>query len=330
MNGSEAKHQLMELQAKLCAYRHASGLLYYDGVTVAPKGAADSRGQTLSVLSEASYRLITDQSTGELLDFLEEHQEELDEKSRRMVFLLRKQLRQMRAIPMEEYIADQQLVNQAQDVWHTAKEQDNFSMFAPYLERIVENRIRFAGYMEPNQDPYDVWLNEYEGGLTRASCDAFFSALRERIIPLLQRVCAAPQPDDSFLHGHFPREKQLALSEYLMHCMGLNREHCGLGETEHPFTINFSRYDVRITTHFYEDHLAYAMYSTIHEGGHALYELHTAKEDQYTELAGGVSMGVHESQSRFYENLLGRSKPFLSLIQPKLIQLFPSCLLYTS
>ena len=118
-------------------------------------------------------------------------------------------------------------------------------------------------------------------------------------------------------------EQQRRLSDYLMKTLGLDRNYCGIAETEHPFTTNFNNKDVRITTHYYENSLASSMYSVIHEGGHALYELNA--DDQYnaTVLSGGVSMGIHESQSRFYENLIGRSRPFIHAIFPSIKSFFP-------
>lgn len=321
---NEAKRKLTELQYKRHAYSHAASLLYYDGVTTAPRGTAASRGQTLSILSAVEYALKTGPETAEILDTLTAYPERLDVKTRRIVELMQKSLREMRCIPQDEFVAYQTLVNEAGDVWHRAKEENDYAAFEPYLARIVETNIRFAGYIAPDKHPYDYWLDQYEGGLTMEKCDAFFAALRERIVPLVRRIGEAPQVDDAILHQHFPQAAQEKLSDYLMALLRLDREHCGIATTEHPFTINFSKYDVRITTHYYEDNFAPSMFSVIHEGGHALYELGIADEDAYTVLGGGVSMGIHESQSRFYENIIGRSRGFLTYVFPKLQELFPA------
>lgn len=153
--------------------------------------------------------------------------------------------------------------------------------------------------------------------------DAFFQQLRSAIVPLLEKIQAKPNPVAAFVGRRYPADQQRAFSDYLMDVMGLDRTHCGLAETEHPFTINYNSKDVRITTHYYEDNLLPSMYSVIHEGGHALYELNADPRFDYTALMGGVSMGVHESQSRFYENLIGRSKPFIHAIFPKVKAFFP-------
>lgn len=193
------------------------------------------------------------------------------------------------------------------------------------MEKIFETNKRFARYCAPEKEPYDYWLSEYEDGLNMADCDRFFKTLRDRLVPLLKRVSEKPQVDDSCLKGHFPAEKQKELSELLMKTMGIDPEHCALSTTEHPFTISLgSHLDVRITTHYHEDKFASSLFSVIHEGGHALYDMGSDRELCFTALDGGVSMGIHESQSRFYENLLGRSRAFSEFLFPHLQKLFPS------
>ena len=323
MTVNEAKRKLAELQRKQRAYRHATSLLYYDGVTTAPRGTAANRGETLSILSGIQYELLVGRETSEILATLDAHREMLDGKTCRIVDLMLKSLRETRCIPQEEYVAYQTLLNEADDVWHRAKEENDYAAFEPYLARIIETNIRFAGYIAPDKPPYDYWLDQYEGGLTMEKCDAFFAALRERIVPLVRRIGQVPQVDDSILRQHFPQATQEKLSDYFMELLRLDRDHCGISTTEHPFTIDFSKYDVRITTHYYEDRFASSMFSVVHEGGHALYEMGISDEDAYTVLGSGVSMGIHESQSRFYENLIGRSRGFITYVFPKLAQLFP-------
>ena len=323
MNLNEAIEKLNALQRKLAAYNHASGLIYYDGATTAPKGSAKNRAESLGVLSEETYRLQTGEETAALLDFLHERRDELDEVNRRVVEVMRKDIEELRRVPIDEYVAMQKLLSESEDVWHDAKEKSDFAMFAPYLERVVATMKKFAGYVAPEKDAYDYWLDKYEDGLTRETCEKFFGTLRRELTPLIERVKAAQQLDDSCLHGDFPIDRQRALSDRLMSLIGIDRAHCGIGETEHPFTTNFTKYDVRITTHYHPDDFSDSMFSVIHEGGHALYELHVADELAYTCLGTGVSMGIHESQSRFYENILGRSFGFVRQAAPVLRELFP-------
>ncbi|MBR2717347.1 MAG: carboxypeptidase M32 [Oscillospiraceae bacterium] len=324
MTLEEARQKLDELQKKMSAYEHATSLIYYDGVTAAPKGTAENRAQTLAVLSGETYRLGTGAETVELLEFLDENKAALTGREQRMVYLLLKDIRNMQKIPMDEYVAYQRLLSEADDIWHRAKEQSDFALFRPVLEQIFETTVRFAGYCASEKDPYDYWLNEFEEGANKASLDRFFAALREHIVPLLRKVQAAPQVDNAVIKGNFSAEKQAILAHKLMDVIGLDPDHVALSTTEHPFTISFgSHLDERITTHYYEEDLSYSMFSVIHEGGHALYDTGSDIELAWTALDGGVSMGIHESQSRFYENILGRSRAFCEYIFPRLQEIFP-------
>ena len=323
MEVKEALEQLDLLQKKLYAYNAASSSLYLDSVTVAPKDTAEGRGVALGILAGESQKLLTDEKTGELLSFLQEHQGELSEIERREVEELQRSYRQLVQIPADEYMEYAMLTNEASDVWHKAKETSDFELFRPVLERLVDFNRKFAGYYDKEKKPYDALLNEYERGTDMEFLDAFFGEIREKLVPLIEKIGQAEQINDSFLHRHYPVESQRRFSDYLMEVMGLDRGHCTIGETEHPFTLEFNNQDVRITTNYKEDSVADSMYSVIHEGGHAKYELGIRDEFQYTVLAGGVSMGVHESQSRFYENIIGRSRAFVEAIFPKMQEFFP-------
>ncbi len=327
MNLTEARQQLMAFQSKMSAFQHALSLLNYDGDTSAPVGAAENRAHTISVLSEETYKLSTGQETVQLLDYLDSQKEQLDEKERRMVWLLLKDIRFQQKIPMDEYVAYQKLVVESQSVWHQAKEKSDFAMFEPYLEKMFSTAIRFAHYANPEMDAYDYWLNEYEPGISRAVCDAFFAKLRERLVPLIREVGKREQVSNECIKGNFDVPSQEKLAHYLMNLIGLDPAHVGLSTTEHPFTTSLgSHLDERITTHYYEEDYTYSMFSVIHEGGHALYDTGSANDLAFTVLDGGVSMGIHESQSRFYENILGRSKEFIQFIFPELRRLFPQAL----
>ncbi len=318
-----ALEKLDELQKKMYAYGAANSALYLDSVTVAPKDTSEGRGVAMGILAGEEHKLFASPETGELLDCLESNRDKLDARQARQTELLRRSYTQLSRIPADEYMEYAMLTNEASDVWHRAKEQNDFELFRPVLEKLVAFNRKFAGYYDSTKAPYDALLNEYERGMTMEKLDAFFAALREKIVPVIRAVGEKPQIDDSFLHKHYPVEIQRKFSDYLMEVMGLDRAHCGIGETEHPFTLNFNSQDVRITTHYVEDSLAESMYSVVHEGGHALYERGVDPQNDYTVLAGGVSMGIHESQSRFYENLIGRSRPFVHAIFPRIRAFFP-------
>lgn len=323
----ESVQQAVELLRKLektqSAYTHAMGILELDASTAAPKGSWEGRGETLGILSELSYHLTANPENGELLQYLRDHAAELDDQVRREIEVVAKNYDQLYRIPAEEYVTYSVLLNDAQAMWEKAKNTDDFSLFQPYLEKIIEYNRKFAGYYNPTLKPYDALLNEYEEGMTMEVLDAFFAQLRSGIVPLLEKIREKIEPEPAFVQQHYPVEQQRIFSDYLMQLMGIDRNYCGIQESEHPFTTNFNNRDVRITTHYYENTMLPSMFSVIHEGGHALYELGADPKYNYTALSGGVSMGIHESQSRFYENLIGRSLSFIRCIMPKLKEVFP-------
>ena len=323
MELNEALKKLADVQRKLYAYNAAASSLQLDGDTVAPRDTAQGRGVALGVLAGEQHKILTNPALGELLAFLAERKEELDLSQQRQVEELGRSVKQLTRIPAEEYMAYAMLVNEATDVWRKAKQASDFALFQPYLEKMVEYTRKLAGYYDPDKAPYDALLNEYERGIDMAQLDRFFADLREKLVPLIQAIGEKPQPDDSFVFRKYPIEIQRQFSDYIMQVLQLDRAHCTIGETEHPFTLGFNNKDVRITTHYYENDLTRSMYSVIHEGGHARYELGIGDEIQYTCLAGVASMGLHESQSRFYENIIGRSLPFARAIFPQVQKLFP-------
>ena len=322
-NINEAIARLDEIEATAAAYGHAMGVLGLDAATAAPLGSAEGRGKTMAVLSNVIYGLAASADTRELLEYLTAHADELDEAHRRQVEIRKKGCEQLVRIPQEEYVAYNVLLNKAEGIWRVAKQNNDFAAFSPVLEEIVAFNRKFAGYYDPEKLPYNALLNEYEEGLTMDTLDGFFGELRQVIVPLVKAISEKEQPDTAFLDQSYPIEGQKKLAKYVMEVMGLDPDKCTIAESEHPFTCGFNNHDVRITTHYYENNPTFSLSSTIHEGGHALYEL--GVEDAYngTCLTGGASMGIHESQSRFYENIIGRSLEFVELIFPKMQELFP-------
>ena len=326
MTVQEALAQFRSCIRNAHALQHAIGVLSYDAMTAAPPDSAEGRGETLSYLSGLFYEQMTGEAVKEASAVLREHKEELTDLQRREIEIFDRGNEFLSAIPAEEYIAYTALLNEADAVWHRAKADSDYASFCPLVQKIFDTNRRFAGYYRPEMDPYDVQLDQYEKGLTKERTDAFFAALRERIVPLLHRVMERPQVDDSFVKGCFPLEKQRAFSDWLMQVETIDRARCSIGETEHPFTTGFNKKDVRITTHYHEDEVLDSMFSVIHEGGHALYELHSGDELEGTLLSGGCSMSMHESQSRLFENLIARSRPFMKVLLPKMKELFPEAM----
>ena len=315
--------KIKNLQKRMHAYDHALAMLYFDSVTAAPPDTAEGRGQTMGMLSEDRYNLFANEDVGKSLAFLLAHKDETDLQTKREIEELKRDYDMLSKIPVAEYVEYTMLINEAENIWHKAKDASDFSMFQPYLEKIVAFNRRFAGYYNPDKKPYDALLDQYERDLNMETLDTFFAALREELIPLVRKIASSPKIDTAILHLPCAIEKQRQFSAYLMDLLGMDKRYSAISETEHPFTINFNKYDVRITTHYYENQFISSMFSVIHEGGHALYELNMADELMYSCLGEGVSMGVHESQSRFYENIIGRSEPFVRFLQNKLTSLFP-------
>ena len=320
---AQALQQLEKLGKTYMAYTHALGVMELDAATAAPAGSWEGRGTTTGILSEVMYNLIADSRNGELIAFLQAHADELNDVQLREVEILDKKYQQMNRIPAEEYVAFNILRNDAQAAWEKAKNASDFSVFQPYLEKIVEYQKKFAGYYNADLPAYDALLNEFEEGMTMEILDVFFARLRSTIVPLVEQIQKQNREVHPFACRTYPAEIQRKFSDVLMEAMNLERNYCGIAESEHPFTMNFNNKDVRITTHYYENNFLSSMFSVVHEGGHALYELGADDKYNYTILSGGTSMGIHESQSRFYENLIGRSRAFASFVVPKLKELFP-------
>ena len=323
MTLNEAVEKLNELEKASYALGHAQCVLYTDGDTVAPKNSWKGRGMALAYLSELMYKQLVNPETGEVLETILQHKDETDEITFRRAEVMKESYDELHVLPMEEYVAWQELTNEASAVWHDAKIKSDWSMFSPYLEKMLNARRRFASLKSPDKPAYDVLLDLYEKDITMAELDPFFRTLREELSPVIREVAAREKPVPGFMKGPWPVEKQRLFSQKIMDLEGIDPLNCTLGETEHPFTNNANKWDVRITTHYHEEDPFSSMYSVIHEGGHALYELDVRDDLQFTCLSGGVTMGVHESQSRFYENLIGRSRAFCTPLLKIMKEIFP-------
>jgi carboxypeptidase Taq len=323
MTLNEAVEKLNELEKASYALGHAQCVLYTDGDTVAPKNSWKGRGMALAYLSELMYKQLVNPETGEVLETILQHKDDTDEYTFRKAELMKEGYDDLHVLPMEEFVAWQELTNESSAVWHDAKEKSDWDMFAPYVEKIIANRRRYASLKAPEKPAYDVLLDMYEKGATMESLNPFFRTLREELSPVIKEVAAREKPVPAFMKGPWPVSQQRLFSDKIMALEGLDPLNCTLGETEHPFTNNTNKWDVRITTHYYEEDPFFSMYSVIHEGGHALYELDGRDDLQFTSLAGGVTMGVHESQSRFYENLIGRSRAFCTPLLKIMKEVFP-------
>lgn len=305
------------------AYQTALILLEWDNETLAPEAAGPYTAKVQGTLSAAYQRILTDEHVKSLIR--ECRQEEgLTEVQKAIVREAWEEAEELDCIPPEEYRAYQELTAEAARIWSKAKKNQDFDAFAPTLEKIISYQKKFASYRAgEGQKLYDVMLDHFEKGFHMEQLDQFFGELKKELVPLLHRVMESgvELPDD-FLTGDYAEEKQQELAEYLAEYVGFDFTKGVMAVSAHPFTTNLHNHDVRITTH-YTDRLDSSLFSVIHESGHGIYEMGIGDDLTQTLAGQGASMGMHESQSRFFENMIGRNEAFWIPVYPKLQQLFP-------
>ncbi len=321
--GKELMEELQPFLRKLSAMQTALAVMEWDSETEAPAGGAAYTANVQGTLAAEYQRAVLDPECGRLARALLSDPR-ASVKERGIARLLDKEIREFEKIPPEEYENYNRIQAQAFSVWQKAKRENRFDLFAPHLELLIGYQKKFADlWAKPGQKRYDVLLEKYEEGFTMEVLDPFFRELKERIVPLLRQIQEKPVPDDSFLNRYYPAEKQREFCLWLAEYLGFDLDRGVIGESEHPFTTSFHNHDVRITTHYYENQLDSAIFSLIHETGHALYEQDIDDDLTQTPAGTGSSMGMHESQSRLYENMLGRSLAFWKPVYPKLRETFP-------
>lgn len=308
--------RLRALEGKLWTREYLMKIAEFDGATIAPENGAAARGDAMGALAGEHHELLTSSDACALVSELEAAVaagELTDPQAMAEVRTLARDQREARALPTDEVEAWSRLTCEADAVWHKAKNANDWASFEPYVDRIVETLKRHAGYVDPTRDPYDVWLDQYERGMDARAYDQFFDAVRQTVVPLVHAIGErGTQPEAPFLTAHVPDAVQRAMSFDLMKLVGLDLADTCLAFTEHPFSEGFAVGDARVTTHIYEDNLLSNVYSVIHEAGHASYELGVNPAYARTCLEGGTSLGIHESQSRFFENTAGRSRAFMT------------------
>jgi carboxypeptidase Taq len=316
--------ELMQHVEKMEALKAAIVLFNWDTETLAPPQATDLTARMVGSLSSQYFEETVSARMRELLGELKDA-EDLTEAQAAVVRKLNKNLEDMEKIPPEEYREFSELQARSTSIWAKAKQQDDFESFAPVLKKIVDFSKRFAGYRrKEGQSLYDAMLDEYEEGFTKEMLDPFFALLKEQIVPLLKKVVPKNDAIDvSPLRQSYDTAKQEAFCRFLAGYVGFDFARGVLAESEHPFTTGLHNRDVRITSHYYENVLESAIFSVIHESGHAIYEMNVDDELTQTPVGGGASCGMHESQSRLMENMIGRSLAFWEPVYPKLREAFP-------
>ncbi|NBH18422.1 carboxypeptidase M32 [Clostridiaceae bacterium] len=322
MKERENQGRLESYLERAMAIKAALTLFEWDNETLAPQKAGTYTARIQGALSAAYQELMTGP---ELVDLLKEREsQELSEEESAIVREAWEERRELSCIPPKEYRAYQELVSESARTWADAKKKQDFDAFAPVLEKIISYQKKFAGYQaRKGQRLYDVMLDHYEKGFSMEKLDEFFEILKRELVPFLQKVIQSGVdiPDD-FLTGNYSEEKQRELAEFLARYVGFDFDRGVLAESAHPFTTNLHNHDVRLTTH-YKERVDSSLFSVIHESGHGIYELGIGDELTLTLVGQGASMGMHESQSRFFENIIGRNEAFWVPVYGKLQELFP-------
>lgn len=310
MEPVEAYEKLLGRVKELTVLGGIRSSLAWDSRTYMPKKAVAMRGDQQGWLAGVFHEKITDPEIGEWLSTIEGSIETFDEVQKRNVFLMRRTYDRITKIPKEHQIALTMQTNKAQRVWEDAKEQGDFSLFQPELEKVVELVKKSAHYIDPDKPAYDVMLDTFERNLTEEEVSRIFGELKPHLIELVQKCQnSSVKPNQEVLHHKVPKHLQRKLSYDLADLVGYDMDRGSIDEAEHPFTIGYYD-DVRITTHFYENRFASSFFSVMHEAGHGIYEQNQSRDFLYQPVGGMASMGVHESQSRFLENIVGRSEEF--------------------
>jgi carboxypeptidase Taq len=322
--GQESFLELKRRLAEVNDLAKAMGLLVWDQRTMMPPQGAAVRAEQLGTLSRLAHDRFTSDETGALLDELAEYEQglphESDEAS--LIRLARRDYDKERRVPAELRSDLTRAAAAGYTAWVDARARSDFASFLPYLERNVELRRRYADCFEADE-PYDALLDDYEPGMKTAEVREVFDVLKPELIGLVRAVADQDGVDNSFLRGSFPRDRQRRLSLAVLEALGFEHESWRLDETEHPFAGGMGTRDIRLTTRFKEHDVSDALFSTMHEFGHGVYERNVDPALERTPLCRGVSMALHESQSRLWENLVGRSRPFWNFFYPTFQSIFP-------
>ena len=320
----ELEKRFREIIKKMKAYKYALSLIGWDSNTEAPRNAFKRRSTMTAYLSKELFKLQTSKEYQDIVYGLYDKYDELDDLLQREIKKAKRDLEKIINIPEEEYLDYTKLINDSQIIWEDAKANNDFESFKKNLEKIVDYNKKFALYYDKLANPYDTLLEDFEEGMTTKEYDFFFNSLKKDLVPFVKEILTKTNNNYSKLRkANFPKSGQKEFSQYLLEVFDFNKKSGLIKESVHPFTWNTSPEDVRFTTKYMENYIFSSIYSTIHELGHATYEQQISTSYDDTLLNGGTSMGIHESQSRFYENNIGRSLVFWETHFDKFKEIFP-------
>jgi len=317
--------RLRTLLSEIMDLNYISALLGWDQQTYMPSGGAEARGNQLALVGRLAHERSTSAEMGKLLDELKPYAASLDPDSddARLVKVTARDLDKATRVPSSHIVEFAQVTTLGQQAWVEARKKSDFSIFRPHLEKIVALRKEYASFFPDFDHPYDALLDDFEPGMKTADVKVIFEGLRPKLVGLIKAIAAKPQVDDSFLHQPFDPVKQWSFGEEVITKFGYDWKRGRQDKAAHPFTTEFSLNDVRITTRVDPDFLNSMLFGSMHECGHALYSQGVAPKLERTGLERGTSLAVHESQSRMWENLVGRSLPVWEYFYPRLQELFP-------
>jgi carboxypeptidase Taq len=301
--------QYQSILQKIADVKYAAAVLQWDQETYLPSGGAAARGRQIATLTEVAHERFTSAELGSLLEALN-GSSGLNDRQRRNVELSWQDYQKNKKLPAAFVRQMSETVNKAFHEWLQARKHSRFDLFQPPLTELVELKKQEADYLGYEGHAYNALLNDYEKGATVAQLDALFEGLRPQLTELLAKIARHPQVDDSFLKQHYDTDTQWAFGIELLDRIQFNFEAGRQDISEHPFTISLCNSDVRLTTRIDENDLGNMAWSCLHEGGHGLYEQGLPAEEYGLPLGEYCSLGIHESQSRLWENCVGRGLPF--------------------
>ena len=313
-----------DILKELAKLNSAVALLSWDEETHMPKKGLQFRAETIGKLSRMAFELSTSDTLGHCIEDLEAR-DDLSERDTASLRVVGREYRRNKAIPadlFEEYTIAQ---SKSQAAWGEAKRASDFALFRPHLEKMIDYARRFADLIGYETCPYDALLERYEPGMTAAQLHQIIQPLRERLVPLIDRLLSdGTPPKRSFLDGRFPVDSQRTLARTVLQKVGYDFDAGALDDTMHPFTTGIGPGDVRITNRYIETQPLSGLFGALHEGGHALYGQGMDEDLHVLQLTEGASFGFHESQSRLIENQIGRSQPFWTFFRPMFVNAFPN------